>query len=87
MKHNKWVVIISAVIAGTLLLFLLMSILEYPTGFVVEEQEFIKILPDTIEIEKNDLTYCCQISLPSQNRGCWVLNKYNCDYCKPYCDE
>lgn len=88
MKHNKFVIFVSVTLAGLLMMVLLKSMLDSPSAFVVEQsEEFINIRPDSIEIEKGDLKYCCQITFGSQKRGCWMLKKFSCDYCKPYCDE
>lgn len=60
------------------------TFMELPSAFVIDqpESEFVKIMPDTIEINKNELKFCCRTS---KGYGCWILERHSCGHCKPYC--
>ena len=59
-----------------------------PSTFAVQQpkEEFVKIIPDTVEINKADLKYCCEFTDESKKWGCWLMKRYSCDYCSTYCE-
>ncbi len=59
-----------------------------PSTLAVQESkdEFIKIIPDKVQIEKSDLKFCCEFINENKKMECWLIKKYNCDYCNTYCE-
>ena len=89
-KHRQIICILIPLAVLAILTFaFLKSYTKTPSSFAVKQasKNFVRIVPDTIEIDRSELKHCCSFNIGDNTKECWLIKKYSCDYCKPYCEQ
>ncbi|MFH1399714.1 MAG: hypothetical protein ABIG95_06420 [Candidatus Woesearchaeota archaeon] len=77
--EKKLILLIIILIAG----LIVRHYLPTPTGNLVIQP---KLLDTSVAIDQSELKYCCEVQSENKTRGCWLLERYSCDYCQQYCN-